>query len=99
MEEFKNIPSELVITILIGVLGLLLSFIGYLAKEFLKELKSLKAVLIELQAAMREEKMFTLGWRESLKDKHAIIDKRLDSHGKRLDMHEISIATIKSKME
>jgi hypothetical protein len=88
-EQLLNISGFLIVT--------LLGVIAYFLKEFNIQVKHLKQAVIELQIAIRSDKAAYDGWRENEREKHDVINKRLDDHGRRLDLHEIEITAIKTK--
>ncbi len=88
-EIFLTISGFLIVT--------LLSIIAYFLKDFVNQVKDLKQAVIDLQITIRSDQASIDGWRESEREKHDVIAKRLDDHGRRLDMHEIEITAIKTK--
>lgn len=91
--------EELLYSIAGFIIVMLLGVIAFFLQDFVKEVKEFKNAVIALQIAIKSDQISVKGWRESDKEKHVVITKRLDDHGRRLDMHEIEIATIKTKIK
>lgn len=96
----KEIETYQVILSIAGfMIVALLSIIAYFLKEFNHQVNELKKVVVSLQIAISSEKAITKGWKENFSEKHLIFDKRLDDHGRRLDKHEVEIATIRTRLK
>jgi hypothetical protein len=93
--------NESVLTFILSVTGflivMLLGIIAFFLKEFAEQVKMLKLAVSELQLIVGSEKTRSESFIKSCEKVHTVVDKRLDEHGKRLDLHEMEISLIKSK--
>jgi hypothetical protein len=83
---------------IIGISGFimvaLLAIIAYFLKQFIDSVNDFKLSLQKLQVIVREEKMRFSSFQANHFEKHKEIDRRLNSHAERLDIHFEKLAKI-----
>jgi len=77
-----------------SVILLLIGILGYFLKQNIAVLKNVTEALQSFREDYIQTKEKVSNMQEGCKDRHKIIDHRLNSHAKRLDQHEKDIAVL-----
>ena len=85
------------LTIAGSVILVLLAVVGFFLKGFNQNVKSLENSSHKLETATSVLKEIITNMQGNCKERHNIIDKRLNDHSSRLDHHSKDIAVLKSK--
>ncbi len=87
--------SEYIYAILVPVFLLPIGVIGFFFKKLIREMGRLTDSVNKLTTLVEVLKTDL----NNLKERHIVVDKRLNEHGKRLDKTERDVAVLKSKSD
>ena len=90
-------PNSLIYVIEGVVMLVLGGMVAYFLKETAKSLKDLSHAIVDLQIAFSKEKATTESIRNQCDRHQGLVDMRLNSHSKRIDIHDVEIAILKDR--
>ena len=89
--------SEIIYIVGGTILALMNGVIGYFLKDAARSLKELSHAIIDLQIAFSTEKAVTASLRSQYDKDQGITEIKLNTHAKRLDLHELDIMILKER--
>ena len=87
---------KLTLSVSFVVIGILLTIVGFFMAQQFKVIKTLQTTVNDLSQVVKVIKSKQVWDGESCAAKHSVIDKRLDTHGDRLDAQENRITRLET---